>query len=166
MCFVLRQNTYFVVNKTSQKMKIAIAVSHQNSIENQHFGDADKFLFYEAREGILGLIGEQANPFKNVHGNHGHGNGHRHGRKAVAVTRFFQEEGVEVLVSKQFGPNIREVCRHFVPVLVSVHDIDAAKAKVEDNLQSLAQELRGHPGQHNILRIMEGEVLVIPLKKE
>ncbi|MCO6476860.1 MAG: hypothetical protein J5I94_09590 [Phaeodactylibacter sp.] len=149
-------------------MKIAIAVSRQNSIENQHFGDADKFLLYEVTGGRLELLGEKANPFKGGHGRNGHGHGHgeRHGRKTVAVTRFFQEEGVEVLASKQFGPNIREVCRHFVPVLISEHDIEGAKARLEAHLPDLRQELGNHSGPHNILRIMEGDVLVIPLKKE
>ncbi len=73
---------------------------------------------------------------------------------------------MQILVSQQFGPNIRRVCEHFVPVLVSDASVGEAGSKIADRREAIEAEWRNHPGRHNILRIMDEGVLTIALKKE
>ncbi|MCB0568567.1 MAG: hypothetical protein KDC66_02335 [Phaeodactylibacter sp.] len=155
-------------------MKFAFAVSAENTFENQHFGDADKFLLFEWADGAFTLLGEEPNPFKGQHGHHGgqvhhhpngqHGHGHGQHKKAALVTAFFQERGVQALVSRQFGHNIREVCRSFVPILVSESAVDAVCQRLEEHIEGIAAEAGRDTEKHLVLRALEGELIRIAVK--
>ncbi|MCB0557277.1 MAG: hypothetical protein KDD02_27275 [Phaeodactylibacter sp.] len=150
-------------------LNFAFAVSTQNTIESQHFGDADKFLLFELGEKGWISTGEIINPFKGHHGHHGsqgHEAGHGHGRKADSIIALLKGKGVQVVVSRQFGPNIRRICEHFMPVLVTDSSILAASSKIADRQEEIESEWKGNPGKHNIIRIMKDRVLSIPLKEE
>jgi predicted Fe-Mo cluster-binding NifX family protein len=125
------------------KLTFTIAVDHSDTIKPRHFGDADKFLIYEYNCEEIAFSYELANAYKTYDENHGHGSS----KKGEAIVGYLKDHGVNILVSKQFGKNIKIVSQHFVPVLVSgdkpnqviptlqAH-VDAIKAEWEKNTET------------------------------
>ena len=86
-------------------MILAIAVDEDEGLFDGHFGDAPYFLFYED--------GSEQAKMSNVfieeeHEGHSHGNPN----KAKKVIEFF--DGVDMLVAKEMGGNLRRVAKHFM----------------------------------------------------
>ena len=97
------------------KLTFTIAVDYSDTIKPRHFGDADKFLIYEYDNREINFSHELVNAYKTYDENHGHGSR----KKGEAIVSYLKDHGVNILVSKQFGKNIKIVSQHFVPVLVS-----------------------------------------------
>lgn len=95
-------------------MRFAFAVNAENRFEKKHFGDADKYLFHEQKDGKLAFLTETPNLFKDLDEEVEHGSK----RKGKAIIEFLKEKGVHVLVSKQFGRNLKLVNEHFIPVII------------------------------------------------
>jgi predicted Fe-Mo cluster-binding NifX family protein len=95
-------------------LTFAFAVNTENLFERRHFGDADKYLFYEQKDGELAFLSETPNRFRDLDEEVGHGSK----RKGKAIIEFLKEKGVHVLVSKQFGKNLKLVNEHFIPVII------------------------------------------------
>lgn len=109
------------------KLKYAFAVNPDNSLVDNHFGDSDKFLIYERTlNSNLEFIGEEPNIFKSFDEEQEHGSK----MKAEAIVGLLKEKGVKVLVSKQFGKNIKRMNHHFIPIIVY-------KNKVNEVISSL-----------------------------
>ncbi|MGC9472352.1 MAG: NifB/NifX family molybdenum-iron cluster-binding protein [Bacteroidales bacterium] len=95
-------------------LRFALAVSHSGCFEKQHFGDADKYLIYELNSRGWIFLHEKPNIYKD------YDEDHRHGLpdKGLGVMKYLDSSGVHVLVSRQFGRNIRLVNQRFIPVVV------------------------------------------------
>ena len=110
-------------------LSFAFAVNQDNVFENRHFGDADKYLIYrEDLNGMEKLI-EFVNPFKMLDEEKEHGSR----KKGLAIIEALRKKNVNVLVSRQFGRNIKLVNRHFIPVIVQ-----------KDTTEEVIQVLMGH----------------------
>lgn len=97
------------------KIRFAFAVNQINNFEAKHFGDADKYLIYEFIENEFVFQSEQINEFKSIDETTIHGSK----EKGVLIINLLQENGVNVLVSKQFGRNVKRVNKHFIPVIIN-----------------------------------------------
>ena len=95
-------------------LKFAFAVNKTNQFEKKHFGDADKYLIYEQLGNEMVLIGEEINNFKLLDEEYKHGSK----RKGDAIIKLLKEKEVNVLVSMQFGKNIKMVNEYFIPVII------------------------------------------------
>ena len=49
-----------------EKIIFAFAVTHQNNFGKKHFGDADKYLIYEATQNEMKFVEEKLNLTKNI----------------------------------------------------------------------------------------------------
>ena len=101
-------------------LKFALAVNNNNQFEKKHFGDADKYLIYQQEDDKLVSFFEEINHFKTLDEKVEHGSK----RKGNAIIEFLKERGVNVLVSRQFGKNIKLVNEHFIPVIISSEQPD------------------------------------------
>ena len=103
-------------------LRFAFAVNTENRFEKKHFGDADKYLFHEQKDGKLAFLTETPNLFKNLDEEVEHGSR----RKGKAIIEFLKDKNVQVMVSKQFGKNIKLVNEHFIPVIIDreIEDVD------------------------------------------
>ncbi len=107
------------------KMTFAFALNNEGIFEKRHFGDTDKFAIYTFENNELKFQEEVLNTFKTMDEVQLHGSK----KKGQAIIAFLKEKEVSVLVSKQFGKNIKMVNKHFIPVIISedkpeqVHDI-------------------------------------------
>jgi len=96
-------------------LQFAFAVNSENQFEKKHFGDADKFLIYKLESNKILLSAEEPNHFKLLDEDVEHGSM----RKGKAIIGFLKEKGVNVLVSRQFGKNIKLINEHFIPIIIS-----------------------------------------------
>ncbi|MCD4695077.1 MAG: hypothetical protein K8S16_02455, partial [Bacteroidales bacterium] len=96
-------------------LRFAFAVNSENQFEKKHFGDADKYLIYHQESDKLVLSSEEPNRFKLLDEEAEHGSR----KKGKAIIEFLKGKNVNVLVSRQFGKNIRMINEHFIPVKIS-----------------------------------------------
>lgn len=97
------------------KLKVAFAVSNTNEFEDKHFGDADQYLVYHWDNEKLTYESKLINHFKLMDESEAHGSK----LKGNSIITALKELDVKVLVSRQFGRNIKMVNKHFIPVLIS-----------------------------------------------
>lgn len=137
------------------KLKFAFALSREGLFEKAHFGDADKFVFFEVENGHFSEVGEKENPFKGMHGHHhgqGHEHGHGHSGKAHKITEFLRKEGVHAVVAHQFGRNIRRLSEHLIPIIITQETIEGAQGILQPQLETIIAEWEAEPEQHKILK--------------
>lgn len=119
-------------------MKFAFAVNQTNMFEATHFGDADKYLIYQWDGEDVLLQDELLNKYKSFNETQEHGSN----KKGKAIIELLQEKNVQVLVSTQFGPNIKMVNRFFIPVIIYNETIDEVKATLSKQIHWIEDELR------------------------
>jgi len=96
-------------------LRFAFAVNSDNQFEKKHFGDADKYIIYQEESDKLVLSSDESNQFKLLDEEAEHGSR----KKGKAIIEFLKGKNVNVLVSRQFGKNIKMINAHFIPVIIS-----------------------------------------------
>jgi len=95
-------------------LKFAFALNKDNTFEKKHFGDTEKFAIYEVDTDKIVLIKEIDNPFYSIDEETEHGSK----LKAESIIKYLKDDGVNVLVSMQFGKNIKRINSHFIPIII------------------------------------------------
>lgn len=108
-------------------MIIAVATDDGNNTMERHFGDAELYNIYELIDGKFEMIDQISNTTEEEEG-------HADPVKAKGIVELLIEKNVEVGVTKVFGPNIKRIKKHIVPVLISK---DTIKESLEIILSSL-----------------------------
>lgn len=133
-------------------LRFALAVNNQHLFESRHFGDAEKFLLYDYREGEITFYKEILNPAKSSHHSFAHGSE----AKARLLTELFTSEKVQVLVSKKFGGNLKRVNRHFIPVVILQDSPEEALEIMQKHIHWLIEERHKHPAAFQLFQINQG----------
>jgi len=131
-------------------IKFAFALNSDNEFAKKHFGDSDKFIISEWNgKGFTEFITEN-NSFKDSDDEDGE---HHHGdkNKGKLIVRFLKSKGVKVLMSKQFGRNIKIISQHFIPVITSFEDLDHAMQKLPNHIPSIEEQLKQNPESYKLL---------------
>lgn len=81
---------------------------------------------------------ELTNKYKDYDENKNHGSK----KKGFAIVEYLKENGINVLVSKQFGKKIQIVNHHFVPVLVSGDTPKDVIPILQQNIEAITEELK------------------------
>ena len=104
-------------------LKIACATDDGVHFYDGHFGDAQKYIIYDFTSEKYSKIGKIPNLSieEKFHGDL---------KKAQSITTIMKKQGIEVLVNRQFGPNIVRIRKKFLPVIVSDDEIDIAMGKI------------------------------------
>jgi len=133
-------------------IRLAMAVNHSGHFEPKHFGDADKFLMYEWTDGKFVSLQEEPNSFKNFDEEQAHGSK----KKGGAIIDFLRSLDVNVLVSNQFGQNIKMVNRHFIPVIVyEITPVQVLEIMTKQ-MNWFEDELKNKPDEFNLFTIKNG----------
>ncbi len=130
------------------KLTFAFAVNNENNFEKQHFGDADKFQIYEIKNNKFILISELKNIFKSEE--HGDKN------KADKIINLLKDNNVNILVSMQFGRNIKFVNQHFIPVIIYNQQPKEVIEIIEKHLRWIDEELRLKTDNYRLFTIKSG----------
>ncbi len=123
-------------------MIIAVATDDGKKTIERHFGDAEYYNIYELVNGKFQLIDQVVNTTEEEEM-------HADPVKAKGIVELLVEKNVEVGITKVFGPNIKRVKKHFVPVLVSKETIEESLEIVLNSLDIIEEEIlkaekRGH----------------------
>lgn len=137
-----------------KKIKIAFAVGESDKFEAKHFGDADKFLFYEYLNNELTPITEIKNQFKNLDKENKHGSI----EKGNAIIDLLKENETSILVSKQFGKNIKMINKHFIPVIISDNNLNLILEAIKKHIKWIIDELEGKKEEYKLFTIKEGVI--------
>jgi predicted Fe-Mo cluster-binding NifX family protein len=130
----------------------AFAVSRTGNFEAKHFGDADKYLLYEYDGHDFTVHKELLNSFKNYDEEQEHVSR----KKGEAIIQLLQENSVQVLVSKQFGKNIKMVNRFFIPVIIGDETIPEAITKLRNNMKWIEEELSQNTQNFKLFTLKTG----------
>jgi hypothetical protein len=77
----------------------------------------------------------------------------------------FQEQDIQVLVARQFGPSISVICEHFIPVLTAQADLTRTLVELLGHTDLLEKEWTAPAGErHLIYRFKEDRVIPIAVK--
>ena len=127
-------------------MIIAFATDDGEKTMERHFGDAEYYNIYELINGSFKMIGQIVNTTEEEEG-------HADPVKAKGIVELLLEKNVEVGVTKVFGPNIKRVKKHFVPVLVSAETIEESLKVILDSVDIIEKEiLKGDKREYIDLR--------------
>jgi predicted Fe-Mo cluster-binding NifX family protein len=142
-------------------IRFALAVDHVGYFQSQHFGDADKYLIYEWQNTELEFVKEEINPYKTFDEEKEHGSK----RKGGAIVSLLKSMDVNVLVSTQFGKNIKLVNLHFIPVIIySEKTADEVLPLLKKHLKWIEDEFINNPQEYKLFRLKNG-VLKTIIKK-
>lgn len=134
------------------ELKFAFAVNTSNHFAKTHFGDADKYLIYTVESNELKLLAEEINIFKHLDEVHEHGSK----KKGNAIIQFLNEKNVNVIVSMQFGRNIKMVNQHFIPIILYEESPEQAIEIINKHLHWVYDELKNKNTNYNLFTIKFG----------
>ena len=134
------------------ELRFAFAVNDDNQFVKRHFGDADKYLIYQQELDKLVLSSDEANSFKLLDEEVEHGSK----KKGKAIIEFLKSKGVNVLVSQQFGRNIKMINAHFIPVIISSEKPDEVIQILSRHLHWIEDEWKQKKLNFKLFTIKEG----------
>jgi len=144
------------------EINIAFALSHNGAFEKKHFGDADKYQIYHLSNETFKLLYEEENPFKLMDESSSHGTE----KKANNFIEFLDQKNVSVVVSRRFGPNIKHIGKHFIPVEVREETPINVQTILLKHMRWLQEELDKQADYYNKFVINKGILkLAIPKPK-
>ena len=133
-------------------LRFAFAVNKENQFEDRFFGDADKFLIYQVESGELELIHEINNDFKP----NSNGGIPDNKEKAGVLINHLLEDDIKVIVSKQFGENIKIGNGFFIPVIISSESPEKAVEIINSRLHWIEDELNNFSSGYKLFTINSG----------
>jgi len=134
------------------RLRFAFAVNNENKFEKAHFGDADRFLIYTLETGKIVFSSEEINNFQLLDRETGHGSK----RKGNAIIEFLKERNVNVLVSRQFGKNIKLVNKHFIPLKISAEHPEEIISILYKHMHWIEDELNNKNSDYGLFTIKSG----------
>jgi len=110
-------------------MIVACATNDGENFVSCHFGDAKQYDIYELDGSTCRFVETIRNTTEEEKEEI-----HADPRKAKGIVDLLMKNNVQVGVTKVFGPNIKRVARHFVPVIANEDKISQGlKALLEDH---------------------------------
>ncbi len=115
-----------------KKIRVAVATDDGKNLMGRHFGDA---AFYE----VFDLFSDRSDAVSRIENDTDEENGHADPVKAKGVASLLKPQGVQVLVAKVFGPNLKRIRRHFVCVLTHLDDVDASLEQLREHRDAIEE---------------------------
>jgi len=143
------------------KITFAFALNHDGVFEKCHFGDSDQFVIYAFNERDLLYSEVLPNTFNTRDSKHEHGSK----QKGNAIISSLKEKGVEVLVSKQFGKNIKMVNQHFIPVIIKEDNPDQVLEILLNHISWFKNELKNKKTAYMLFYTKNG-ILEMHVKRD
>ncbi|RKX82047.1 MAG: dinitrogenase iron-molybdenum cofactor biosynthesis protein [Spirochaetes bacterium] len=119
-----------------EKLIAAFATDDGESFIDRHFGDAEFYDIYEISEDEVKLIKRIDNSTEDDNDEEGHGDP----VKAQGVTGMLKKEGVNMAVSRVFGPNLKRIKKKFLCILVGKTSIEESLKILQKRFPSLLDE--------------------------
>lgn len=130
-------------------IRFAFAVNRTNKFEDKHFDDVDKYLIYEYDNDVFTLISVQINKFKNLDEETNLASK----EKGKSIIETLKNNDVKVLVSRQFGGNIKMLTHNFIPIAIHNHDSENVFDMLLTHMKWISDELEIHPPKYSLFSI-------------
>jgi predicted Fe-Mo cluster-binding NifX family protein len=138
-------------------MIMACATNDGTNFVDSHFGDADKYYLYN-------LTAEGCTFLKIIENTTESEEEHADPKKAKGIVGLLKRHDVQIVVSKRFGPNIKRISRHFLPVILSaehlVDDLVLLTTQYDEMVQTIEK------GKIGFIRFKDDTVAFFPIRKD
>ena len=132
-----------------ENIKIAFASDDGENFMGRHFGDSQYYFVYQLADDKLEFNKKISNTTEDEEG-------HSDAVKAGNIGSLLKKEGVNITVSKIYGPNIKRIRKKFVCIVSKSNRIEVAKQGILDNIELIKKEWeRGESRTH--LEIWNGD---------
>lgn len=129
-----------------ENLTVACATDEGDQLINRHFGEAGRYDIYELQR-------ESVKFMRSIENTVPEERDHADPQKARNIGGLLKPAGVQVLVSGQFGQNIKRVRKSFVPVIVRSLEINTALEMLQQHYEEIVREYeRGEERKHIVLR--------------
>jgi predicted Fe-Mo cluster-binding NifX family protein len=132
-------------------LKFAFAVNNDHSFDNRFFGEADKFLVYKLINGKIEFEGEIKNKREVREKDLTESN-----LKTDAIFKDLVANDIKVIVSKDFGKNLKLVNEYFIPVRVISDDLKHVINEIDNHLHWIVDELNNFSSGYKLFTIKSG----------
>ena len=136
----------------NQQYTCAFALDKMKRFDKRHFGDADYFALYRVQNDKLVFDKIMENPHRDMDESGKHG----HAGKGKAIIELLSKEGVQILVSRQFGKNISVINKHFIPVMIAEEEPEKVVEILEHKFKWIKDEWNKSNESYKLFRIREG----------
>ena len=115
------------------RLRVAVASNDGTKFVGRHFGDANFYYIYDVSTEGSEFVHRVANETEEEER-------HADPRKARGIAGILKKQGVQVAVTKVFGPNIKRIKSKFVCVITAHDDVADGLAQIQKNFQDVANE--------------------------
>jgi len=117
--------------------KVACATDDGVNLIKRHFGDAEYYAVYEVNNaGYTHVETIRNNTIDGKDGKNGHGDA----IKAKHIMMILMEKNIEILLNKNFGPNIYRIKLKFVPVITGKNTIEEGLNEIIEHYNEINTE--------------------------
>lgn len=128
------------------KMKIAMATDNRENFIDRHFGDANMYKIYELRLDKVKYIKTIENTVDEEE------KIHADPKKAKGIANLLKEEGVQLVASRAFGPNIKRIRKKFVCIVIGEYNLKKGLDLIQKNFDTIVSEWnKGKDRKHLVL---------------
>jgi len=128
------------------KMKIAMATDDGKNFIDRHFGDANMYKIYELRPDQIKYIKTIENTVDEEE------KIHADPKKAKGIANLLKEEGVQLVASRAFGPNIKRIRKKFVCIVIGEYNLEKGLNLIQQNFETIVSEWnKGKDRKHLVL---------------
>ncbi|MGM0502777.1 MAG: NifB/NifX family molybdenum-iron cluster-binding protein [Bacillota bacterium] len=131
------------------EFKVAGATDNEQGLITGHFGEAECYCLYKINEQEIEKIKKIDNTTTTEEEFHASAD------KAESIKELLKEEGVEVILSRKFGPNLELVKKDFVPVIARRYTLENAVKFLQNNLALIKQQWDKE--QHRSPIVLDGQ---------
>ena len=142
-------------------LKFAFAVNSEGSFTKKHFGDSDQFLIYEVIDNTLVHKDSILNDFSSFDEEQEHGSR----KKAKAIMDFLKGKDVGVMVSMQFGKNVKRINERFIPIIIYSENVQETIDAVNKHMHWILDEWNEKQTEYKLFTIKSG-ILKSVIKKK
>jgi len=130
-----------------EKIKVAFATDNGENFIDRHFGDAKFYDIYEINKTKFDFLKRLHNTVEEKE------EVHADPQKAKGITELLKNEGVKIVVSKIFGPNIKRIKKKFLCIIMDNDTIDESLLFLCKKTNTLLEELeKGEERNHLVFR--------------
>jgi len=112
----------------------AFATDDGNNFMGKHFGDANYYDIYKISASNSEFVKRIDNTIDIEE------ESHADPKKAKGISGLLKSEGIQVVVSKVFGPNIKRIKKNFVCIIMSKEDISQSITHIQQRFDAIVNE--------------------------